>query len=580
MKYQLDIEGLTDNHSFINDKIFRLKTYAHTFIRFLRNCQNPVSRFSKYKNLLDAPVSAYSESALWNPNDNNENWILTAGKIENLRIAANRLDGLEVKADQVFSFWKHIGNPNFGKGYKIGREIREGCIVPTIAGGLCQLSNALYSTALDSGFEILERHRHTKVIEGSLAEKDRDATVKWNYVDLRFKSKADFRIETRLDSEKLIVKIKSHQKSLGLLSNTSSPQSPHTMNDCLSCGNISCDIHPRNRETKNEKAITTYILDNRWPEYDKYIESIKSENDCFIIPLNSNALFNTKRYAWKAIGSNNFRTTPIQAAYRAIRLRRALKKKQNVFDLNLHLDRQLSRAAVKRIPINTKHIVVSQNLLPFVYESGALGGRTYDVLMTRLPINHIHSRLDFAQKVHPDSRTLSDFRASEELSEMEEEALDSANKIISPHSEISNIYRDKSILLDWEMPSTMRRDNKGSQILFPASLVGRKGASEYLRLAEEMGFDITISGRVLEFNSHIKNHSVNYFDGDWSKIYLVVFPTYIEHQPRTVLKALSYGIPVIASDACGIEPRSGLTLIKTGDYDQLKKAFMKITDST
>ena len=66
--------------------------------------------------------------------------------------------------------------------------------MPTIAGGLCQLSNALYDTALKANFEIIERHRHTKVIKSSLAEQDRDATVKWNYVDLRFKSTRSFRM--------------------------------------------------------------------------------------------------------------------------------------------------------------------------------------------------------------------------------------------------------------------------------------------------------------------------------------------------------------------------------------------------
>jgi vancomycin resistance protein YoaR len=67
--------------------------------------------------------------------DNQYNWFLTAGKIENLRVAARNLNGIEVKANKVFSFWKHIGKPTKRKGYVVGREIREGCIVPTIAGG-------------------------------------------------------------------------------------------------------------------------------------------------------------------------------------------------------------------------------------------------------------------------------------------------------------------------------------------------------------------------------------------------------------------------------------------------------------
>ena len=180
-------QQLTEKHSFVNDTIFRLKTVVLTGKRVLKNLLSQTPKFKDNGLLIDKPIIAFSESDLWNQFDNKENWILTAGKIENLRISAKKLHGLEVKANETFSFWKHIGNPNFGKGYVIGREIREGCIVPTIAGGLCQLSNALYDAALKANFDIVERHKHTKVIKGSLAEQDRDASVKWNYIDLRFK---------------------------------------------------------------------------------------------------------------------------------------------------------------------------------------------------------------------------------------------------------------------------------------------------------------------------------------------------------------------------------------------------------
>ena len=91
-------------------------------------------------------------------------------------------------AHAVFSFWKQVGRTNRLKGYVAGRELREGCLIPSIGGGLCQLSNALYDAALQAGFEIVERHAHSQVIPGSLAEAGANATVFWNYVDLRFRS--------------------------------------------------------------------------------------------------------------------------------------------------------------------------------------------------------------------------------------------------------------------------------------------------------------------------------------------------------------------------------------------------------
>ena len=112
---------------------------------------------------------------------------LILGKIENLRVAARTLNGIEVPAGGVFSFWAQVGRPVARRGYVPGRELSEGCIIPSIGGGLCQLSNALYQAALDASLEIVERRPHSQIVEGSAADAGRDATVFWNYVDLRFR---------------------------------------------------------------------------------------------------------------------------------------------------------------------------------------------------------------------------------------------------------------------------------------------------------------------------------------------------------------------------------------------------------
>ena len=142
---------------------------------------------------------------LWTDHENSEK-ILVAGKIHNLRLAVRQLNGVEVPANRVFSFWKHLARTSRLKGYVARRELREGCLIPNIGGGLCQLSNALYDAALNAGFEIVERHPHSQVIPGSLAETGRDATVFWNYVDLRFKSSHPFRIEAQLTVDSLVAR--------------------------------------------------------------------------------------------------------------------------------------------------------------------------------------------------------------------------------------------------------------------------------------------------------------------------------------------------------------------------------------
>ena len=563
---------LATKHNFVNDTIFRLKIAVLTAARIVKNLLHPSRKFSKTSLLVHEPVIAISESELWNSFDNKDNWILTAGKIENLRIAVQKLNGLEVGANEVFSFWKHIGNPNFGQGYVIGREIREGCIVPTIAGGLCQLSNALYDAALRANFEIVERHKHTKVIKGSLAEKDRDATVKWNYLDLRFKSSFDFRIEIELTSDHLKVAFRSPQKQAEPVQDKLSWKASSKLNDCYSCGNMACFKHPDKTGVEQEIATTTFILDEKWPEYDKYVSQTATKADHFILPLKKNRWIKTNRYNWAAAHPQKTKATQFQGLFRALQLRFAPKNKNNVFELSLQLDKKIAKAAARQIPIDATHVVIAQNLLPFIYETGALGGRTFDVFMTRLPFEKLHERLDLAFAFHNESQTLNDFRASKELIALENKALTSARKIITPHSELAAIFKNKAVKLDWQIPAIPNGQPNGTKVLFPASAVGRKGAYEIKRLAKELQLELVISGRTIETAHFWQDLKIEKFNGDWRQIGLVVYPTYVEHQPRLLLKAVAQGIPVITTTASGLEPSAQVEVLEINNFEQLKNA--------
>jgi glycosyltransferase involved in cell wall biosynthesis len=56
---------------------------------------------------------------------------------------------------------------------------------------------------------------------------------------------------------------------------------------------------------------------------------------------------------------------------------------------------------------------------------------------------------------------------------------------------------------------------------------------------------------------------------------LVVYPAYVEQQPRLLLRALAAGIPVVATTACGLGARPGLTLVPAGDYPALRQAVVQ-----
>jgi vancomycin resistance protein VanW len=185
---------------------------------------------------------------------------LQAGKIHNLRLAARALDGRVVRKGETFSFWANVGRATEWRGFVLGRELREGCIIPTIGGGVCQLSNALYEVALQTGAEIVERHAHSRQVPGSSAERGRDATVFWNYVDLRFRPAADVQLSVTVDGANLIVRLVSavigYPASPTIAPATPEPESP-PVESCETCGATACFRHPTHPTPMSQPARKT-----------------------------------------------------------------------------------------------------------------------------------------------------------------------------------------------------------------------------------------------------------------------------------------------------------------------------------
>ncbi|MBK7433440.1 MAG: VanW family protein [Chitinophagaceae bacterium] len=110
-------------------------------------------------------------------------------KKQNLSIALNKLDGLQICPGQVFSFWHLVGDPSKKNGYQKSRTIINGQLQEEVGGGLCQLSGLIYYLALHAGLNILERHPHSLDIyseEERFTPLGSDATVVYGYKDLRF----------------------------------------------------------------------------------------------------------------------------------------------------------------------------------------------------------------------------------------------------------------------------------------------------------------------------------------------------------------------------------------------------------
>ena len=131
----------------------------------------------------------------------NSDPVLQENKIINIRNAVEKLNGIIIKPDKVFSFWNTVGSPSSKNGYVNGRFFLNGKVVEDVGGGLCQLSTFLYWMFLHVPVTILERHNHSIddfPDSGKNLPFRCGATVLFNYVDLKIKNNFNYPIQLKL----------------------------------------------------------------------------------------------------------------------------------------------------------------------------------------------------------------------------------------------------------------------------------------------------------------------------------------------------------------------------------------------
>jgi hypothetical protein len=567
--------------------VFGVKAALFRLDRARRNLMaQDVVRHRSGHRLAAAPVVAESRTRLWTEAGDSERSLLV-GKIHNLRVALRHIDGVEVPAGRIFSFWAQIGRPTRARGYVAGRELREGCVIPSVGGGLCQLSNALYDAALKAGFEIVERHAHTQVIPGSLAEVGRDATVFWNYVDLRFRAPAAFRIEADMDAEHLTIRFRAEAAA----ESTAPATAPHAVgngpNNCLSCNVVQCFRHVA--AEGRAAGHTAFLLDGYLPEFDGYIQSIRRADDALYVPLDGRR-FRKPGYAWSTEGFGRVRASTVATLFRAWKSRRLAD--QGALRQQALLDgaARLARGHARRLGHDATHLVVAQSLLPHLWRDGHLNGRSFDVLMTALPMGELQQRLDRAAARRPESRTLADFRADPVLVAAEAAALARARKIVTPHAEVAALFPMKAVQLDWIVPTahkpaaafSRRPRNPKPRIVFPSGALARKGAYELREALAGLEVTLVVTGCDHEGAGFWRGLDVERRApgaGLFAGASAVMLPALVEHNPRVLLRALASGVPVIASRECGIPRRPGVATVPAGDAAALRAALLALLAS-
>ncbi len=555
--------------------VFGMKASVFRLLRRLGEiaARTPVNRHAKAAALAHAPIVASVRSPLWTTKGGDKEQALTAGKVQNLRVALGGLDGVEIEAGAVFSFWKQIGKPVARRGFVKGRELREGCLIASTGGGLCQLSNALYEAALRAGFSVVERHAHSRIVPGSRAAQGRDATVFWNYVDLRFAAPQAFRIEARLTARDLEIVIRSKAGAPATVVNRDGPDARAAAQDCNSCNETGCHMHDPDL-AQSSRRPTAWLVDAAMPEFAELLAERATPFDALFVPLKSTR----PRYRWPTGSCGTEVNAPLIALSRALRLRYAPTQGQALQSLLLAYDERLARHYAKRLSHLHTHVVISQSLLPHLWSLGALQGRSFEVLMDRWPMGELQARLDDALLHYPESPTLGDFRAPAELVAAETQALKAAERLYTPHAEIARLFPRKTVLLNWISPAAAPIAAGGHTILFPASALGRKGAYQLREALQGLDVTLLVTGAARETAGHFwRDVDAHQHKGALpDRLAAVVLPAIVEHQPRALLHGLAAGLPVIATAACGLGEQAGVTIVPPYDAYALRQAIVAV----
>jgi hypothetical protein len=455
----------------------------------------------------------------------------------------------------------------------------------------------LYDVALTAGCEIVERHAHSRVVPGSTAARGRDATVAWNYVDLRFAAPRAMMLRVVVEKNDLVVRLLASPPPCGEVGLRSNPGggSPHDDrpppealrastsprgggDDVATCG--TCDETQCFRHEGKLNVIagrTAFLVDENWPEFRSYLTRTKKDGDVLALPLDG-ARWKAGRYAWETRGFARVTAAPLTTVARSVALRFA-KDGAARRAAELRGAETLAHALTRSLTADVTDVVVAQSLLPYLWRDGHLGGRRFSVLMTRMPMGAIEAQLNAAAAAHPERKTLADFRADSALVVAEREALAAADAVVTPHTEIAALFGARAVRLYWHRPAprSCTAPVVADRIAFVGPTIARKGAYEVRDVARALDLEVVLVGSEMEgadFWNGVRTRraeGANWLDG----VAMVVQPALLEDAPRRLLMALASGVPVIATRPCGLPEQNGLTLID-GDVASLMLALRAV----
>lgn len=128
-----------------------------------------------------------------------------ASRIFNIKLGAEKLNGIFIKPKEEFSFMNAIGEVGAKEGYQHALVIKNGGdLVKEYGGGLCQVSTTMFRAAIYSGLTITERFAHSLPVQ-YYNPQGFDATVYSPHPDLRFvnDTPSNILVQTKIKGNKV-----------------------------------------------------------------------------------------------------------------------------------------------------------------------------------------------------------------------------------------------------------------------------------------------------------------------------------------------------------------------------------------
>lgn len=325
----------------------------------------------------------------------------------------------------------------------------------------------------------------------------------------------------------------------------------HGPESCASCNKTDCHLSFVSRNITPVAERTAWILDEAWPEHREFLTGQWRDDDQVLTPGVWGKTLN--RYDW----GRGKATATWQTGLRHLTMRQVARARGAVRQAAyLRCDAALAGAMARRIDYRARHVVVSQTLLPFLWRDGVLGGRSFDVLMTRYPLADIHARLDAVHARHPDSATIADFRAPQAVVDAETEALGVARRIVTPHHDLAEGFGARALWLDWRKP-VVRPRRAGARVAFVGPVITRQGAREVRNMARGLAEPLIVFGADLEGAGFWDSVAVERrtLSPAWlDDIGVLLHPAAMTAAPRRLLEAVAHGVIVYAEPSCGLAP--------------------------